>query len=264
MKNSRRLVRLVMKLRMEGAMLELGWNKEKFTRRIAKLEARWGHHREVMVSFRSILGREATRVWNEGMEKVQKKVNHLRRKWGSGERQVEDSVWRGVRIGDRELQDELQVQQQEVVPHRYGGILTTKEEDTITTLPHKFTTYEKIDIDKIKVSTEIMKDNIRWEVRERDGREGAARTEDWEFLQQEEKEVYRPAENKLDFQRRRVTNMPTNRFINISDPVAQGIKTVLDNISHRVIGAAQQYIKNKCKIRAIFESRTSHQSRSMV
>ena len=40
--------------------------------------------------------------------------------------------------------------------------------------------------------------------------------------------------------------MPTNRFIIIPDPVAQGIETVLDHVSHRVIGVANEYIKNKC------------------
>ena len=131
-------------------------------------------------------------------------------------------------------------------PHKYGGVRTNSDEDSILSLPHKFTTFEKIQLDKIKVSTEILKDKVRWELRAREEREGRPWNEEWEFQQQDEKEVFRPDEKKMEFARRRVTDMPTNRDIRIPDPAEPNIETVLDNISCKVITVANNYIKNKC------------------
>ena len=42
-------------------------------------------------------------------------------------------------------------------------------------------------MDKFKVSVEIMKDKIQWELIVREEREDSPWTEEWEFKQQEEK-----------------------------------------------------------------------------
>ena len=83
-------------------------------------------------------------------------------------------------------------------------------------------------------------------MRAREEREGRPWNEEWEFQQQDEKEVFRPDEKKMEFARRRVTDMPTNRDIRIPDPAEPNIETVLDNISCKVITVANNYIKNKC------------------
>ena len=78
----KRLVREIMKKKKEDAVIQLGWSKERFRRKMAKLEARWGHYREVMAAFRSIINQEATRVWGKGKDKVKRKVAHLVGRWG--------------------------------------------------------------------------------------------------------------------------------------------------------------------------------------
>ena len=100
-----------------------------------------------------------------------------------------DGVWRGVKIGDRELEEEMANEAAEApkAPHKYGGVVTNADEDTLLSLPHKFTTFEPIRMDKIKVSTEIMKDKIRWELRSREEREDRPWTEDLRFKEQDEK-----------------------------------------------------------------------------
>ena len=129
---------------------------------------------------------------------------------------------------------------------KYGGVGTNPNENSILALPHKFTTFENIQIDKIRVSTEIMKDKVRWELRSREERDGEPWTEEWEMRQQEEKEVYRPVERRMEFSRRRVTDMPTNRDIYIPEPAEQNVETVLDNISSKVTAVANDYIRTKC------------------
>ena len=243
-KRRRRMVQLMMKAKVEDAELELRWSRERFGLKMSKVTRRWGHHRDVLNTFRIIIRREAVRVWEQGKDKNAKKVEHLRRKWRNGTNQVVDQEWRGIKIGDRVLEEEMSNEEEvERQPHKYGGVQTNADEDSILALPHKFTTYEKIQLDKIKVSTEIMKDKVRWELR---AREGEPWSEEWEFEQQDEKEVFRPNERRLEFSRRRVTDMPTNRDIRIPDPVEPNIETVLDNISCRVNTVANDYIKRRC------------------
>ena len=59
------LVRRIMREKRMDAEIELRWSRERYKRRMAKLEARWGHYREVMVAFRNILNHEATEVWSK-------------------------------------------------------------------------------------------------------------------------------------------------------------------------------------------------------
>ena len=105
-----------------------------------------------------------------------------------------------------------------------------------------------------------MKDKIRWELRSREEREDGPWTEDWEFKEQDEKEVFRPEERKMEFSRRRVTDMPTNRFVHIPNPARPEVETVLDNMSNRVIAVANAYIQEKCDKKGnILERTLDHQ-----
>ena len=50
----------------------------------------------------------ATRVWFEGKEKNAKKIDHLTKKWRRrNDCQVENGEWRGVKIGDRQLEEKM-------------------------------------------------------------------------------------------------------------------------------------------------------------
>ena len=241
----RRIVQLLMKGKLEDAVLVLRWSKESFKRKLAKVDRRWGHERATMATFRTVLIRLAERVWKDGKDRNKKKLEHLERKWRNNLRPEVGGVWRGVKIGDAELEEEMAAEEAEAL-HKYGGVETNADEDALLALPHKFTTFENIQMDKIKVSTEIMKDKIRWELRAREEREDSTWTEEWEFQQQEEKEVYRPEERRMEFSRRRVTDMPTNRFVHIPNPAEPEVETVLDNISCRVNNVAKAFIKEKC------------------
>ena len=147
------------------------WSRERLATKMSKVVRRWGHYQDVLGTFRTILNREAVRVWREGKDKNTKKVEHMQKKWRNNARQPVDGEWRGIKIGDRELEEEMR-DEEEDRPHKYGGVQTNGDEDSVLALPHKFTIFEKIELDKIRVSTEIMKDKVRWELRAREEREG--------------------------------------------------------------------------------------------
>ena len=62
----RRTVQLIMRGKREDAMVQLAWSKEKFVKKMAKLEGRWGRHRAIMTSFRAILRQGEVRGGKEG------------------------------------------------------------------------------------------------------------------------------------------------------------------------------------------------------
>ena len=113
----RRTVQLLMKGKLEDAMLVLRWSKESYIRKMGKVERRWGHHRATMIAFRAILTREAERVWNEGRDKNRRKIEHLDAKWRTNLRPEVEGLWRGIRIGDRELEEDEMDNEEVKAPH---------------------------------------------------------------------------------------------------------------------------------------------------
>ena len=95
----RRTVQLLMKGKLEDATLVLGWSKESFKRKLAKVDRRWGHERATMTTFRTIMIRLDQRVWKGGKDKIKKKLEHLERKWRNNPRPEVEGMLRGVKIG---------------------------------------------------------------------------------------------------------------------------------------------------------------------
>ena len=148
-------VQLLMKGKLEDAAIMLERSKGNLNRKLTRVERRWGHHRATMTAFREILSNIAVKVWEDGRDKNKRKIEHLEKKWRNYPRtEAVEGVWRGVKIGDKELEEEMTNEEVEApeAPHKYGGVTSNADEDALLALPHKFTTYESIQMDKIKVS----------------------------------------------------------------------------------------------------------------
>ena len=135
----RRTVQLIMKGKLEDALLVLRWSKERFRSKLSKVDRRWGHERATMTAFRTILTREAERVWKDGKDKNKKKLEHLERKWRNNPRTEVEGVWRGVKIGNNELEEEMAAEEAKA-PQKYGGVVSNADEDALLALPHKWRT----------------------------------------------------------------------------------------------------------------------------
>ena len=72
-----------------------------------------------MTTLRTILTREAERVWKDGKDKNKNNLEHLERKWRNNPRPEVEGLWRRVKIGDFELEDEMAAEENEV-PHKDG------------------------------------------------------------------------------------------------------------------------------------------------
>ena len=94
-------------------------------------------------------------------------------------------------------------------------------------------------MDKFKVSVEIMKDKIQWELR---GEGGEGGQPPGRRSGSSSNRRRRPQERKMEFRSKRVTDMPTNRFVHIPNSAGPEVETVLDNISCRVNTFAKAYL----------------------
>ena len=72
------MVQLMMKAKVEDAELELKWSKERFSLKISKVLRRWGHHQDVVAAFKTIINREAVRVWEQATSSTSAPRNHRR------------------------------------------------------------------------------------------------------------------------------------------------------------------------------------------
>ena len=97
-------------------------------------------------------------------------------------------MWRGIVIGEEELRkEEVKRGEDGKKPIlNYGGVETTPEEESILSLPSKFSTYEPITEEKLEVALQMTVMKARLELkarRERGEGEEQVWTEDWEAEQ---------------------------------------------------------------------------------
>ena len=135
--------------------------------------------------------------------KMRRKIEHLGKVWRKGKRQSRSDLeradgtkgcWRGMQYGDKELRQKAESEGRDFKknkPQVYSKVEITKAES------------------KMKIAAEIMNAKIKMEMKARQNREEGECEwrEDWEVRQQEEKTVYGPHSNTLNFEKRRVTNM---------------------------------------------------------
>ena len=250
-----------MRAKVEDAMTSLALTRGRSKVREAYLTRRWGHHVGVMSAFKVICQEQVEEAWKEKGDKCTSKLQHLEMKWKREERHRTQKLdiggeWRGVKIGDRELEEEEERRDRGERRTRpvlkYGAVVTSAEEDSLLSLPAKFSTYQAITLEKVEVALQVSMAKARWELQSRKERgEGEAEeeqewSEDWELAQQVEKTVYSKEEQKIDFSKRRVTDMKTCRSVFMPQPGTATEELVIANIVSRGLACTKQYIEENC------------------
>ena len=118
-------------------------------------------------------------------------------------------------IGSIPISDEKLGADEEVVGVLAYGVEVTAEEKAFLRLPKSATDYARIDEEKLKTSIQVTAAKLRMSLQDQD--EGAARGLD---DQEEEavlasKRVYDPEEGKIDFRKKKVTDMKTCKRITV-------------------------------------------------
>ena len=250
-----------MRAKVEDAMTSLALTRGRCKVREAYLTRRWGHHVGVMSAFKVICQEQVEEAWKEKGDKCTSKLQHLEMKWKREERHRTQKLdiggeWRGVKIGDRELEEEEERRDRGERRTRpvlkYGAVVTSAEEDSLLSLPAKFSTYQAITLEKVEVALQVSMAKARWELQSRKERgEGEAEeeqewSEDWELAQQVEKTVYSKEEQKIDFSKRRVTDMKTCRSVFMPQPGTATEELVIANLVSRGLACTKQYIEENC------------------
>ena len=110
------VIRALMRAKVEDAMTSLALARGKSNSREAYLTRRWGHHGGVMSAFKVICQEQVEEAWREKGDKCMRKLQHLEMKWKREERRRTPKLdiggeWRGVKIGDKELEEEEERQE---------------------------------------------------------------------------------------------------------------------------------------------------------
>ena len=160
-----------------------------------------------------VMQEEVEYEWQRGVNKLQQKVQHLKGKWG--ETTDIQEMYKEVAISDKALEDyKLNTEQNwnDQKPPVYGGVNITEEQEAFLRLPPGYTTYERILEKDFEAEIELMATKARWEQMSKRDREGEDWNEEWQDSKMEQ-EVFDSEHNKLDFSRKKVTDLPTCRRI---------------------------------------------------
>ena len=239
------MLKNIMKAKLIDSKREESKARHMHNSQLSYVQRRWGHNTLAMAAFKNAMQTEVNRVWEEGMEKMKEKVKHLTEKWTTSRKEKVSDKWREIAIGDDDLKNIYGEVEQNPVS-KYGDVTTTKEEDKILSLPPKFKTFERLTSEKVEHALEVMYAKSRLELRSKNERNGEPWTKDLELADVKERTVFDPESSSMDFSKRRVTDMPTNKRIMVPKPTSTKEVTVFANISNRVLKATDEYIAEKC------------------
>ena len=98
-----------------------------------------------------------------------------------------------------------------------------------------------------------------------ENRNGEKWNEEWEWNEVRKKMVHDESESCLQFEKQRVTDLPTCRRINIPNPRDEKTEVVLANIKARSLKATEEYINKYCDNRGnILDSNVSSDERKAM
>ena len=230
-------------IKLENARLEELKARSRLIAKLTYLNRRWGHYTYIISQFNVIMQNETEIVWKEGHDKMKKKVRFLCTKYDNKTVEVE-SVWEGILLSDELLKGKYE--EPEVKPVNIGNIQISEAEEKVLKLPSKFTVFENITKQKIEVATEVMMAKMRWDERLKKERNDQEWTEEWEWNQVQNKTVFDPSNNSLNFAKQRVTDIASNRRISVPEPASDKIEISLANAKAKIMQVTDDYIKEKC------------------
>ena len=239
--------RAMMQAKIKHALFEQEKSRAKYTQAEKYINRRWGQNQVVMGPFHKLMQEEIEYIWEKGSEKNKKKIENLTRRWKPAKQSKETvETWEGIIIGDSALNERFGEVKDTSEPVVYGGVELSENEQKAAALPPKLTTYEQLKQLNIMAACERLKATMRWEVRNREKREGRPWSAQEELEEVLERTVLDEDAATMSFAKRKVTDMKTNRDINVGEAVDSVTETVLASLSASVHAVAAKYIASYC------------------
>ena len=191
--------------------------------------------------------REVVRVemaleWNEKMTKMTNAVNFLIDKFRRSRLDKVPDTWRGVRVSDEALGEELQL------PPAFlseGVRNVTEAAKEILKLPPKTAIFSKITLKDIQVEVvKAVEVKARWELMEMEERQASGQSRE-EAMEEERMatQVHNKQEGTLNLSKMRVTSLPTNKEVILPDERPEREEASLRGFGTEVIEVARKYIR---------------------
>ena len=228
-----------------NATSEENFLRKAFMKKMYYLKKRWGHNTIIMTQFLNFMQAKVSEVWDQGREKIRRKINFLRNR-DRGEKEAIPEELEGILISDEKLTERFEAP---VIQPLTGGQAVTRGKEKAISLNPKETVRERVMRDKLAVASEVLADKIRWELRSREERDGADWTEDWEQEKVQKGIVFDEENTLMDHSKERVTNMPFCRRINILAPASKRNEIVIASMKQEIDAVTREFITEKCDSR---------------
>ena len=231
--------------------------------------------RRVKKNINTIIQDEVQKEWDEKKESMKSKIKHLTQKW-KYRNEPHEERWNGIAISDKELEEfrkdggieehGLKLNEVNTDPAVYGNTEVTENQKALLRLPPKFATYGKISEKEMEVEMEVMNCKLRWEARNKRERGNEIWTREWEEEKIEKEKIFDTQSNRLSFNRKRVTDLPTCRRIQLPDPEEENIEVEIRNMTQRMKGVVTEYKREYCddKGRVKSNNLTEQQKRGLL
>lgn len=237
--------RKLLSFKIGNATSEENFARKAFMKKMDYLKKRWGHNTIIMTQFLNFMQAKVSEVWDQGREKIRRKINFLRNR-DRGEKEAVPEELEGILISDEKLTERFEAP---VIQPLTGGQAVTRGEEKAISLNPKETVRERVTRDKMAVASEVLADKIRWELRSREERDGADWTEDWEYEKVQKGIVFDEENTRMDHSKERVTNMPFCRRINIPAPASERNEIVIASMKQEIDAVTREFITEKCDSR---------------
>ena len=231
----RTLVKVITNWKLQDAQRELRRLKRTNTttwRREKELLTRAG----VVDEFERLWRREITIYEKECAEKQKKKLQHLQNKYKNKKKTIPDEI-EGITLTDQELPAEYSS-----TARTYGGIELEENEHSLLSLPPKYATYEKVELESCEAEIEKGLAKLRWEEKRK-----AVDEEGNELPMMEERKWHDVEKKTMDMRELRSTNLPFNNRIYAPKPLDHETETCLQNMKMKLNQCTERYVEETAR-----------------
>ena len=244
---NRKLIKILMQQKMMDARKDLEIVEHRYHRARQDLWTIMPYHSREAYEAHTLIRCETDIAYKTGREKIRRKIYHLFQKYGD---KVPDTI-DGIKITDKALGDRRPLPDPVIV----NVEVTNNAKETLQ-LPPKTATYGPINMIECETEIEKMLVKLKWEKRsEAEREEVGASKQEWEEMKRQDVEIHDLENATINFNRMRVTQLPTNPEIKIPRDLPQAEELKCHQLKQELLSAVRMYRAEFCDERGNIKER---------
>ena len=206
---------------MNNKLMDARYQEDKIRRKFLAdynyLSRRWGlNFPQFMTQFNNLMQSEIEEVWLTGKARVTRRLDFLSQLWFFVHNHVPDKI-QEIAISDRMLEEKFGPIEDDD-PLIFGRIQLTENESEVMKMDPKYAVHARLDKEDNQVAVQSILAKARWELMNREQRDGDPWSEDWQHQQTRAKTVFDEESSTLSFDKRRHSDHKTVRRVDVPEP----------------------------------------------